>query len=140
MDKTFILGEIRRTAKENDSRALGVAAFRSQTGIRKADWQGVHWVRWSDALIEAGFNPNEFTAATANNELARQYVELAKELGHLPVEAELRMKRRNDKSFPSDGVFQRFGSKYELNGLNSAQRTSRHSSGAASSCSCTSDN
>lgn len=114
MDKAFILDEIRRMATENDGRPLGVAAFRGQTGIRNADWQGIHWVRWSDALIEAGFNPNKFTAAIDDNDLAKKYIDLARELGHLPVEAELRMKRRVDKSFPSDGVFRRFGSKQKL--------------------------
>jgi hypothetical protein len=35
-------------------------------------------------------------------------------LGHLPVEAELQLKRRSDGSFPSPKAFQRFGTKLEL--------------------------
>jgi hypothetical protein len=91
MNKAFILDEIRKTAAENGGKALGVAAFRTETGIKASDWNGVYWVRWSDALVEAGFAPNQFSVAIEKEELARLYSELAKDLGHLPVEAELRI-------------------------------------------------
>jgi len=32
--------------------------FLAETGIRESDWQGRYWIRWSDALAEAGFKAN----------------------------------------------------------------------------------
>jgi len=53
-----IIDEIRRTAVQNDGRPLGKRRFESETGIRESDWYGGHWVKWIDALVEAGFAPN----------------------------------------------------------------------------------
>jgi hypothetical protein len=64
MNKQFILDEIRRIAAADGGKAVGAAAFRTETGIKTSDWKGIYWVRWSDALIEAGFTPNQFTART----------------------------------------------------------------------------
>jgi hypothetical protein len=55
MDKDRILAEIRRTASENGGRPLGRLRFFAETGIRESDWRGIHWVRWSEAVAEAGF-------------------------------------------------------------------------------------
>jgi hypothetical protein len=66
-------------------------------------------------LIEAGFVPNEWQAPTDTRELVEQYALLAKELGRLPVNAELKLKRRNDRRFPSEGTYrERFSNKLEL--------------------------
>jgi hypothetical protein len=58
MDKAHILVEIKRTAAENGGIALGRERFYAETGIRQKDWYGKHWIRWGDALQEAGFAPN----------------------------------------------------------------------------------
>jgi hypothetical protein len=42
---------------------LGVERFRQATGITKSDWYAKHWVRWGDALIEAGYSPNQLRGA-----------------------------------------------------------------------------
>ncbi len=58
MTKEHILAEIRRTALANGGTPLGRARFFAETGIREADWLGRFWIRWSEAISEAGFSPN----------------------------------------------------------------------------------
>jgi hypothetical protein len=70
MTKEHILSEIRRTAAANGDVPLGVHhRFFAETGIKESDWRGKFWVRWSDAVKEAGFQPNELTAARTNEDL-----------------------------------------------------------------------
>ena len=89
MTKDHILSEIRRTAAENGGIPLGVHRFFSETGIKVADWRGRHWIRWSEALKEAGFAPNRLSVAWAEEELLGSLLKLVRELGHYPVEAEV---------------------------------------------------
>jgi hypothetical protein len=56
MDKQHILEEIRRTAAANNGEPLGVARFFQETGIKETDWRGKFWVRWGEALREAGLS------------------------------------------------------------------------------------
>jgi hypothetical protein len=114
MDKQLILAEIRRTAKENGNRPLGVQRFAAETGIREADWHGKLWARWGDALREAGFEANTLVEAYESDFLLEKYIELTRELGRFPVKAELQMKARRDRSFPSHNTFRRFGGKTAL--------------------------
>jgi hypothetical protein len=117
MTKDFILNEIRCTARENEEKALGKQAFFKATGIKQSDCVGKYWVRWSDVLKEAGLEANEFKCAYDIDYLCEKYVELIRELDHIPVAAELRMKARSDKTFPSPSSFARLGSKSELPSL-----------------------
>jgi hypothetical protein len=108
MEKEDILEAIRRCATENGGKPLGRDRFESATGIRESDWVGIHWVRWNDALAEAGFPPNRFaTRLHTDEELLRQLALFVRELGHYPVAAEQRIRRRSDKSFPDLTVLQR---------------------------------
>jgi len=59
MDKQQVLREIKRTAAANGGAALGQNRFSQETGIRVSDWKGKFWVRWGDALREAGFGPHQ---------------------------------------------------------------------------------
>lgn len=115
MKKDFILNEIRRTAKANSGKPLGKRAFLSTTGIKESDWLGKYWVRWSEALAEAGLQANKFNDAYDQDFLCSKYVELIQELGHVPVRAEIIMKCRNDNTFPDYKTFSsRYGTKSEL--------------------------
>jgi hypothetical protein len=114
MNKEHIISEIKRTADENKSIPLGCARFKKETGIKISDWYGKYWIRWSDALLEAGYPPNIFQSAYDEDFLIEKLIELIKELGHFPITAEIRIKGHNDKSFPSHNTFSRFGKRHEL--------------------------
>jgi len=112
MDRQHIIAEIKRTAQENGGVPLGRGRFVNETGIRISDWSGRFWARWGDALLEAGFQPNALQAAYKPDELMERFVGFARQLGHLPVDAELRVKATQDKSFPSHTIWRsHFGSK-----------------------------
>ena len=101
IDKTHILSEIRRTAAENGGGALGRQRFEKETGIRSANWLGKYWSKWSDAVVEAGFAPNEKGLPYDENYLLGKLAAYVAELGRFPVVAELRMKAHADGEFPS---------------------------------------
>lgn len=116
MTKQHILDEIKRTAKENDGLPLGWRKFCSKTGVKEGDWCGKYWLRWSEALEEAGFSANSFAVGYDEEFLLIKFVTLIKELEHFPIQAEMRMKRLNDDSFPSEKSFRQFGGKTALAG------------------------
>jgi len=114
MDKKHILEEIKRTAMENNGKPLGRQKFENETAIKFHDWYGKYWAKWSDAIKEAGFTPNEFQKAFPDEFLLGKLCELIRELGHFPTMGELRLKAYNDKTFPSDRIFDRIGNKQVL--------------------------
>jgi len=111
VDKDLILAEIRRTAEANGGKPLGRARFAAETGIRDSDWSGRYWARWSDALAEAGYPPNELQGRIPDDELFVRLAQEVRRLGRLPTTAEMRLQKRVDSTFPSDKVFDRFGPK-----------------------------
>jgi hypothetical protein len=72
-------------------------------------WCGKYWSKWGDALAEAEFPPNSFQLPYNELQLVRPLTLLVRELGRFPVEAELRIKARSDKTFPSHTVFAKLG-------------------------------
>jgi len=114
MDKQHILTEIRRTAEANGGKPLGQNRFFTETGIKIADWRDKFWLRWGDALVEAGFAPNQWSAGYEDEELILKLVGFIRELGHYPIKEEFVMKSRIDPSFPSYGPFSRRGSKAQI--------------------------
>lgn len=115
MTKQHILSEIRRTASANGGVPLGIRTFERETGIRQADWFGTYWKSWGDAVREAGFQPNTLTPRISEDELLKRYALLTRELGRAPVKGDIRLKKRQDPSFPSDvALVRRFGSYAEL--------------------------
>jgi len=83
----------------------GSKRFADVTGIRETDWLGKHWARWSDAVREAGLEPNSLQDAFDEDTLLEQYAQLVRALGHVPVKAELQMQHRRDPSFPDINAF-----------------------------------
>jgi hypothetical protein len=112
--KEEILSEIRRTAGQNGGVPLGTSRFAAETGIRETDWSGRYWVRWGDALIEAGFAPNEFRSAYPDEYMLEKLACLVRELQHFPLVREIKMRSRRDPGLPAEQAFRRLGSKSEL--------------------------
>lgn len=111
MNKEQILAEIRRTAKANGGTALGRARFEAETGIREHDWRGRFWARWSDALAEAGLQPNQLQQRYDEDQLLSKLTGEIRRLGRMPTVAELNLRRREDGTLPNPKVFERFGAK-----------------------------
>lgn len=111
MDREGILAEIRRVALENGGNAPGRDQFERLTGISEGTWRGKWWLRWSDAVIEAGLLPGRMNEAHPEEHLLEHLAAITQRLGHFPTGAELRMQRTHDKSFPNDKTFDRFGDK-----------------------------
>ena len=115
MDKQQILDEIRRTANENGGKPLGRQKFYGETGIKESDWLGKFWIRWNDALAEAGLSPNTMQLAIPEDVLVEKLIGFMREIDHFPLHAELRMKARHDPNFPSHNTFSsRLGKKAEV--------------------------
>jgi hypothetical protein len=115
VDKQQILNEIKRTATDNGGVPLGMERFAREVGIKVHEWHGKYWLRWSDALAEAGFEGNKFNTAFSDDIVLEKLASFTIELGHYPINAELKMKKNSDETFPSHGVFERLGNKNELN-------------------------
>ncbi len=115
MNKLDILSDIKRAAEENGGRVIGWRKFESQTGIRQSDWRK-YWARWSDAVREAGFVPNERTRAYGDSALLEKYAGLVRELGRVPASGDLRLKASNDAEFPHEKPFRRLGRQSDVVG------------------------
>ena len=112
--KTNIIAEIKRLAGANGGRAPGRERFETITGIRMSDWYPRLWLRWGDALSEAGFGPNKLSEKMETAHLLERYAALTRELGRVPLNGELKRRAMEDSTFPSHSVFSRLGGKAEL--------------------------
>ena len=116
MNKERIISELVRTAKNNNGRPLGIDRFFEETGIKKDDWYGKYWAKWSDAQTEAGLQPNQFGEPAINlNEGIVKIAILIRKLGKVPTKPELKLAKRFDDDFPSTITIQkRLGNKDEM--------------------------
>lgn len=131
IDKQHILNEIKRVAKANGGKSPGILRFKSDTGIKKSDWYPHHWLRWGDALREAGFSPNEMEIPWTPEALLEKYIGLIKKLGHFPLEGEVRRQSKIDPTFPSHTSFGRFGGRVIWR--QQSLSTARHVAGSTTS-------
>lgn len=95
-----IVAHIRRLAQA-DGATPGRQRFETEAGIKRHEWYGLYWARWSDALQEAGLASNILQGALERESVLRAYIELIKELGRAPSEGDIRLARRSTSSFPS---------------------------------------
>lgn len=109
--KEQILNQIRHLAVQNGGKAPGSERFKSLTGIGRSEWYPKLWLRWGDAVREAGLQGNELSRSLGHELLIQKYIALIRELGRFPIEGELIHKRLADKSFPSRETFNILGGK-----------------------------
>jgi len=127
VDRQQIVAEIKRLANESGGQPPGRQAFEKATGVKMSEWYPHIWLRWGDALAEAGHAPNALQTKANEDELLEKYIALTRELRRFPVEGEIRRKARQDQSFPSHSAFSRFGGKQKL--LDTIARYCRNKSG-----------
>lgn len=114
MDKNQVIREIKRIALANGGKAPGVQVFERETGIKRWDWYPDLWLRWGEALEEAGYPSNQLQSRIEDQVVIERYISLVRELRRFPVIGEIRRKAKTDKSFPSHRLFDRFGGKEKL--------------------------
>jgi len=109
--KQHLLEDRTRTTSQNGGVALGRERFFQETGIKESDWLGKYWARWSDAVKEAGCVPRQMQAPMREESLIEHLIALIRELGHLPVVAELKLNAKRSPGFPSPNTIRRLGTK-----------------------------
>jgi hypothetical protein len=111
--KAAVIRAIQQLAEENGGVPVGKERFVAETGFSDYLFQGRLWATWSDAVREAGYDPNPFGSARLDEDaLLRQLADLTRKLGKLPTKAQIRMEGRGNAGFPSATTFgTRFGTK-----------------------------
>lgn len=114
-DKAAVIRAIQQLAEANGGVPIGRDRFVAETGFQEYLFQGRLWLNWSEAVREAGYEPNPFGVTRLDDDqLLAQFAELARKLGRLPTRAHIRMEGRASSSFPSTTTFQtRFGTKVQ---------------------------
>lgn len=105
--RELILKEIRRLAEADGGKAPGQKLFYKETGIRESDWRGKYWARWGDALIDAGYKPNEWTGALDQGLLLEKLAEVCCHYGKVPTNAEIGLYRRTHPDIPPARAYNR---------------------------------
>lgn len=98
--RDYIIQEIKRLAAQQEGVPPGQTAFVKATGITTGKWRGIYWLKWSDALAEAGFQANAWQGKHDSNDILLRLAELSQRLGRVPTSTEIRFERKRDPSFP----------------------------------------
>jgi len=114
MDRQHIIDQIRRTAE--NGRAIEQTRFETETGVKQHQWRGKYWANWGDAIKEAGYEPNEWTAAHDESFVLESLLHLTRKLQKYPTKSEMDLERRSDFNFPGSKSIFRVGNKSELIG------------------------
>ena len=105
MNKEYILQKINDYAEAHNGKSPGTKLFENFTGIATKDWHGKYWARWSDALEEAGLVANSFNSSYDSKYVIDHYIDYVREIKRIPVVAEIKLKSRQDASFPHHNTF-----------------------------------
>lgn len=113
--RDHILSEIRRLAAVNGGQAPGQTLFARDTGIAEHQWRGKFWARWGDALIEAGFEPNQWTGRLDSEEVLTGIIAACRHYGRVPTRDEIAIYRKSEQTIPSEQAIKRhFGRRADL--------------------------
>jgi len=92
-----------------------VGTFQSETGIGERQWRGLYWARWSDALNDAGLEPNKLNERAETSDLLAGMITACRHFGRLPTEADMQVLRRTDPTIPHPSVLRsHFGKRADL--------------------------
>jgi hypothetical protein len=81
-NKDHIISEIKRIAIANGGKPPGRLVFEGETGIKQSDWYPDIWLRWGEALAEAGYAPNELTSRIEDEVVIQKYIGLVRAYWH----------------------------------------------------------
>jgi len=95
-----ILAEIRKFVAANSGAIPGERTFMAATRIKQSVWKGSHWARWTDAVREAGYDPNAMTQKIPDADILEQLAGFITKLGYFPVRDEINMQARTAPGFP----------------------------------------
>lgn len=112
--KQQILDEIRRITAANGGIPPGSRSFSVETNIKDSEWKGKFWARWGDALVEAGFAPNQLTSALSDEFVISSLARFITDFGKYPSAMDMRMKARQEPGFPNEKTFDRVGKRSKL--------------------------
>ena len=98
----------------HQGKLIGERVFMRETGISHYHWKGGYWRSWSAFQTDAGHEPNSQTQKIPDEVILDRFGALALELGDIPSEADIEIKRREDPSFPNKSCYRRWGGR---NGL-----------------------
>ena len=106
-----IITEIRRIAAENGGTPPGIQQFVRKSGIKRSGFAAI-WARWPDAVREAGFVPHPANPRLDDDDMLAGIAEVARRLGRIPAESDLRVYRASGNYLPGQKAFARhFGDK-----------------------------
>lgn len=103
--------------RKKDGKLVGMDVFTCETGISPYYWGGDYWRNWSAFQSDAGHVPNIPTEKIADETLLHSFAELALELiddDRIPTQADLKLKKKRDASFPGEAAFRRWGDRNAL--------------------------
>jgi hypothetical protein len=105
-----ILSEIRRFVTSHDGDIPGERTFVNTTRIKQSAWKGKYWVLWSEAVREAGYDPNPMNQKIPNEVMLEKLAAFISELGYFPVRDKINMHARNTPYFPVwQTIMKRYG-------------------------------
>lgn len=99
LTKEDILKEIRRTTKDNGGKPLGKSTFKNATDISPFDCSR-YWAKFSDAIKEAGFEPNKRWTRYPDKLLIEKTIEKIRKYGRYPTLGELFVEFNKGDNFP----------------------------------------
>ena len=70
------------------------------TRIQASAWKGKYWARWTDAVREAGYDPNTITHKIPEEQILERLAAFIVRLGRFPVRNEINMEARSVPGFP----------------------------------------
>jgi hypothetical protein len=94
-----ILSGVRKFV-ETKGKVPGEKAFRRATRIKDSAWKGRYWVRWSDVVREAGFEPSKWIQKIPDEDLLEKLAAFVTTLDHFPVRDEINIQARRVHGFP----------------------------------------
>ena len=107
MTKDQILSKLKALAKDHDGQ-ISLRTFLRETGLSEHHLIGKYWARWNEAIIEAGLSPKDFAQPKMDETyILRELAILIESLKKWPTEDEMRLERRRNSAFPSDGPIRR---------------------------------